>query len=125
MKNKDLSCFCLLHTWLGVTLLSRVDHILSIGVAVTGASRPSSETQAVAGVQKVEERELATASITSSASTLLGNRVEQGGDDVWIIPGGIAGSNVVEEIYPHQVDVVQTCRKTTFIVTLRSDLAGQ
>ena len=54
------------------------------------------------------------ATITSSTSTLRGNRVQEGGDDVRIIPGGIAGSDVEEEICPDQVNVVQTCRKTTF-----------
>ena len=101
-------------TWLGVALLSRIDQILSIGVAVAGASSPSSETQSIAGVQKVEEREAVAPSITSSASTLRGNKVQQGGDDVGIIPGGIAGTNVEEEIGPDQVNVVQTCSKTTF-----------
>ena len=101
-------------TWLCVTLLSRVDQILSISVAITGSSSPSSESQSIARVQKVEEREAVTPSITSSASTLRGNKVQQGGDDVGIIPGGIAGTDVEEEICPHQVNVVQTCRKTTF-----------
>ena len=103
-------------TWLGVTLLSRVDQILSISVAITGASSTSSESQSIARVQKVEEREAAAAtpSITSSASALRGNKVQQGGDDVGIIPGGIAGTNVEEEIGPDQVNVVQTCSKTTF-----------
>ena len=103
-------------TWLGVTLLPWVDHILSIGVAVAGASSPSSETQSIARVQKVEEREAVASSITSSASTLRGNRVEQGCDDVGIIPGGIASSNVVEKIDPHQVNVVQTWRKATLLL---------
>ena len=102
-----------LPTWLGVTLLPWVDQILSIGVSITGASSPSSETKSIAGVQEVEEREAAAPSITSSASTLRGNRIQQGGDDVGIIPGRIAGTNVEEEIHPHQVNVVQTWRKTT------------
>ena len=106
--------YCL--TWLGVTLLSRVDQILSVGVAIAGTSGASSETQAIAGVQQVGERETVAAPVTSGPATLRGDGVQEGGDDVGIIPGGIAGPDVEEEIYPDHVDVVKTCRKTTFLL---------
>ena len=46
--------------------------------------------------------------LTPCAPTLLWYSVQQRGDDVGVVGGGVARPRVEQEVHPHQVDVVQT-----------------